>query len=113
MTRSRSRPPGGPARRAEDWRRRPSTAAGRIRRATGGTRPDPRDRAGPDRAEPGRTEPGRSIPRGRLDEGDRLAGDGLAAADRPDELAGLGLDVHVGLPDAEQPRQVRPDGRLV
>src|SRR5262245_54315513 len=63
-----------------------------------------------------RTGPGqadRSTPVGRLDEGDGLAGDRLAAADRPDVLAGLGLDVHVDLPDAEQPRQVRPDGRLV
>ena len=48
-----------------------------------------------------------------LDQHDGLADDRLAAADRPDVLAGLGLDVHGRLVDAEQPRQVRPDRRLV
>ena len=38
---------------------------------------------------------------------------GLAPADRPDVLAGLGLDVDVHLADAHQPSEVGANGRLV
>ena len=42
-----------------------------------------------------------------------MAGDRLAPADRPDVLAGLGLDVHGRFAHAEQPGEVGPDGLLV
>ena len=49
----------------------------------------------------------------RRDQHHGMARDGLAPADRPNVLAGLGLDVDRGGGELEQPGEAGPDGRLV